>query len=393
MIPRADGCGAIQTVFARCPDYTKENLRPALESVLAPQLRFHGGVRGRRVLLKPNLLAWRREHDPACTDPQVIVESAKVFLDAGASQVAVMENPAVQSVPAILRAMGIDEELKKLNVPFAGFRDYRKTEPPEGVRFHDLEIASEYRDFDFTADLAKAKTHGMMTLTMCVKNLFGLVNGSARLGWHLSVGRDFDCFADMLLDLYLTIRPAFNILDAVVAMEGNGPGSGSAVNCGFLCGAPDALALDAAAAPVLGVDDLVLLKRAEKRGLIPDFSVTGDEIRIPPLILPDPPDTMLEWGLALPPLFRGFMREHLISKPVLDPKKCVGCGLCVKMCPPKSLRLQDGKPAFRYNECIRCYCCQEHCPKGAIQPKRSFSMRMLEAMERMVRAAFLRTGH
>ena len=122
-------------------------------------------------------------------------------------------------------------------------------------------------------------------------------------------------------------------------------------------------------------------------------TVTGDEIRIPPLVLPDPPDTMLEWGLALPPLFRGSMREHLISKPVVDPKKCVGCGLCVKMCPPKSLRLQDGKPAFRYSECIRCYCCQEHCPKGAIRPKRPLSMRVLEAMERGVRAAFRRTGH
>lgn len=380
-----------ETWFAVCRDYSGQTLRAAIEKVLAPQIAAYGDLHGKSVMLKPNLLAWRKKDDPACVDPRFLLAAADAFSDAGA-KVSILENPAIQSVPSILHAMGIDGELRKRGIGFRNFADYRKMKPPAGVRFHELEIASEYLDFDYTADLAKAKTHGMMTLTLCVKNLFGFVNGSARLGWHLSVGRDFEQFADMLLDLYLTIRPAFNLLDGVISMEGNGPGSGTPVRTGFVAGSTDSLALDEAAARVLGVPDLLLIRRARERGLLPpERRVCGDAVEIPPLILPDPPSADLEWGLRLPRFCRGFLRNHLLSRPVLaDPSKCVGCGLCAKMCPPKSLKIVGGKPAFNYPECIRCYCCQEHCPQGAIIPRKSSMMAHVERGERMVRRLFRR---
>ena len=95
--------------YAACPDYTPANLRSALERILTEQLRSSGGVSGKRIMLKPNLLAWRHEDDIACVHPAVIVETARLFLDAGARQVALLENPAVQTAPAIIRSMGIDE--------------------------------------------------------------------------------------------------------------------------------------------------------------------------------------------------------------------------------------------------------------------------------------------
>ena len=191
----------IRLAFAPCSDYTPRALRPALEHVLQPQIEAAGGVSGKTVMLKPNLLGWRRDNDPQAVNPQFIVETAKAFLDAGASRVAILENPAVQTVPQILKAMGISDELKSLGVASANFTNYRKQPPLDAVCFHNLEIADEYHEYDFVADLAKAKTHGMMTLTFCVKNLFGLVNGGDRLAWHLAVGRDYEKYADTLLDL------------------------------------------------------------------------------------------------------------------------------------------------------------------------------------------------
>ena len=102
-----------------------------------------------------------------------------------------------------------------MNVKVANFERFAKISPPENVRFKNIEAAQEYLEFDAVCDIAKAKTHGMMKLTLCVKNLFGLVKGSERMGWHLAVGRDFAMFADMLLDIYLTVRPQFNLLDAI----------------------------------------------------------------------------------------------------------------------------------------------------------------------------------
>lgn len=374
--------------FARVGGYEADPLRSSLETVLAEQIASFGGVSGKRIMLKPNLLAWRRAGDIACVHPAVIVETSRIFLDAGAKEVAVMENPAIQTAPAILHSMGISDALAKLGVRSANFSDYRKVEMPGQVRFHHLELAAEFLGFDAVVDIAKAKTHAMMTLTLCVKNLFGLVKGSERMGWHLAVGRDFSQFADMLLDIWLTVRPRFNILDAVTCMEGNGPGSGTPVHRGFIAGSSDSLALDSAAAEILGVPDLLLLRRAKERNLLPEFESCGEIPPVEPLKLPDPPGIMLEWGVFLPPFLKKYLRNAVVSKPVLDPERCIGCGLCVKMCPPQSLKLERGKPVFDLPECIRCYCCQEHCPKGAIHPSKTASMRFIGGIENAIRGLF-----
>ena len=121
-----------EVAFARCPDYG-EDLRPALEKVFAPQLAACGDLHGKAVMLKPNLLSYRGKKDIISVHPRFILETAKMFLDHGARRVAVLENPAVQSAPAILRAMGIADELKKLGVECANFADYRSVTPPAGV--------------------------------------------------------------------------------------------------------------------------------------------------------------------------------------------------------------------------------------------------------------------
>ena len=372
--------------YSHSPGY--ENCRSSLESVLLPQIAELGGVSGKRIMLKPNLLAWRRENDIACVHPQVVLETAKIFLENGAGSVAILENPAVQTAPAILQSMGILDELKSLGVHCANFVNYRKQETDEQVRFHDLELASEYQEYDYVCDICKVKTHAMMTLTLCVKNLFGLVNGSARLGWHLAVGRDFEQFADLLIDLYLRIKPDFNIADGVVCMEGNGPGSGTAAERFFFAGSTDSLALDRSVSELLGVTDLLIIKRAEERGICTGFENAGDPPECLPLVLPDPPGVMMSWGLRLPPVIRDWMRKGMLSRPVLKESRCIGCGMCEKMCPPHSLKMKGGRPVFHLESCIRCYCCQEHCPKGAILPRKSVLMKLTEGFERILRGFF-----
>lgn len=49
----------------------------------------------------------------------------------------------------------------------------------------------------------------------------------------------------------------------------------------------------------------------------------------------------------------------------VDPRRCVGCGLCVKKCPVGNLRLEGGR-ACASGECVLCYRCVNLCPKKAI---------------------------
>ena len=374
--------------FAKSSGYEAAPLRAALEKALSVQFEDNGPVSGKSLMLKPNWLAWRRADDIACVHPAVVVELCKILKDAGAAKLTIMENPAVQSAPSIARAMGIDGELERMDVDVLNFSSYRKIDAAKGVKFRNIEVASEHLGFDAVLNIAKGKTHAMMTLTLCVKNLFGMIKGSERMGWHLAVGKDFGAFAEMLLDIYLDVKPKFNILDAIVCMEGNGPGSGNPAFRGFIAGSSDALALDAAVAPLFGVDNLLLIQKAVERGLLPSYEVCGEIPERNPLTLPPPPGALVEWGMPLPPILKNVMRDFVVSRPILNPALCTGCGLCAKMCPPQSLKIENSKPKFDLPNCIRCYCCQEHCPNGAISSKKTMAMKVAETFEDSVRSLF-----
>ena len=65
---------SVTVTFAQAKSYDRGELRAALKKVLDPQLESCGGVAGRSVLLKPNLLAWKHPEDPTCVNPAFIVE-------------------------------------------------------------------------------------------------------------------------------------------------------------------------------------------------------------------------------------------------------------------------------------------------------------------------------
>lgn len=369
--------------YSKCENYSPDEVRRALEKVLQPQIDAVGGVRGKSVLIKPNLLTSRNPEDPTCVHPRVILETASCFIRAGAERVAVMETPATKKVSSILSAMGIADELDRMGVSYGNFTNYQSEKnTADGTFFQNIEIAQEYHGFDFVANLAKAKTHAMMTLTLCVKNLFGFVNGGNRIAWHLAVGRDYAKFADMLLDLYLNIHPRFNVLDAVVCMEGNGPGNGTPAVRNFLAGSNDALSLDSQIATLFRCQDIPIMACAKARNLLPQTTLSQTDCPFPvqSLELPTTPQmdlASLHLGVGIPKFAQKFLHHTLLAKPRLHPRQCVGCGLCVRMCPPKSLTMRNGRPRFDLRTCIRCYCCQEHCPQGAITVKRSTMMNIL----------------
>ena len=243
-----------QVYYSTPGSYEPEVLRQGLQEVLEPLLRETGSLAGKKVLLKPNLLFCRYPDDPAAVNPALVTAVAEYLVASGAS-VTILENPGTQNVSTILAKMGIAEKLQTLGVPFGDFSDYRPKQLPEECKFRQLTMAREFEKFDLTVDLAKAKTHAMMTLTLAIKNLFGLIGSADRIAWHLAVGSDFSRFADLLVDLYLTVKPQINIIDGIISMEGNGPGSGTPVSSGFLAASTDALALDASVSKVLGVKE------------------------------------------------------------------------------------------------------------------------------------------
>ena len=375
---------SIPVYFAAAADYRDEELLPALDKLLSPLTENLGGAAGKRFMLKPNLLSYRKAEDVSSTHPRVIVGCAKWLFEHGAAQVAVIENPGTQDTPAIIRAMGIYDELTSLGATVANCSRYAMTELAPEAKCRRMELATEFRDFDVVIDLAKAKTHAMMEITLSVKNLFGLVRGSERIAWHLAAGKSYPRFADMLIDIALTVKPQINLVDAVICMEGNGPGSGEPTFRGFLAGAETPFALDAALAPLLGAPECPQLAQMRERGLVPEIELAGDVPECPPLRMPERTNA-LDMSRYIPGFLAKWLRRALVSHPEVDPKRCIACGLCARVCPPKTLKICEKLPKFDLKTCIRCYCCQEHCPQGAITVHRTFMMKVAGRLERVLR--------
>jgi formate hydrogenlyase subunit 6/NADH:ubiquinone oxidoreductase subunit I len=67
---------------------------------------------------------------------------------------------------------------------------------------------------------------------------------------------------------------------------------------------------------------------------------------------------------ALPPV------ENYRGRQFLDPEKCVGCGMCSRVCPNDAIKIVEymGKkcPEINLGKCCFCALCAENCPTGAL---------------------------
>ena len=69
----------------------------------------------------------------------------------------------------------------------------------------------------------------------------------------------------------------------------------------------------------------------------------------------------------------GSWRTH---RPITDKNKCIGCGLCAKLCPDACIEMKNKqgklKPETNYDYCKGCGLCAKECPVGAITMEKDY---------------------
>ena len=227
-----------------------------LADVIARGLNLLGtSVRGRRVFLKPNMVEY--EKDTAInTHPRVIAAAASAFLSAGAREVVVGEGPGHRrDTEYLLAGTGLDEVLQDLRLRFVDLNHDDVRQVPLKSRFTGLDslwLPVALLQSDFIVSMPKLKTHHWAGMTASMKNLFGVVPGAV-YGWPKNL-LHFKGIDQSILDLTATIGPHLTIVDAVVAMEGDGPVMGRPRQMGFLAMGSDLPAVDATCARIIGLD-------------------------------------------------------------------------------------------------------------------------------------------
>ncbi|MEK7829109.1 MAG: DUF362 domain-containing protein, partial [Deltaproteobacteria bacterium] len=248
--------------------------------------------------------------------------------------------------------------------------------------FKRLELSKEAIEVDGIINLPKLKTHAQMFLTLGVKNMFGCVVGARKPQWHMAAGVDTHAFARMLIDTYLFLKPRLTIVDGIVGMEGNGPGSaGDPRRLGLIFAAVDCIALDRVITEVLGAEANALLttKVAEEDEIgvtdINEINILGEgieDVKIHDFKFP--PLASIEF--KLPFALHNYLRKPLTARPEVNNKECTLCNMCVDICPP-GIMTKTGKINIDYDKCIRCFCCLEICPEGAISVKDGWLKRLI----------------
>lgn len=366
-------------------DYQPERVEAALQSMLAPLGGMQAFVSpGQKVLIKPNLLAGKAPEKAVTTHPEIVRQTI-LMAQACGGIVSVGDSPGIGNAETVARKAGILSVVEETGAMFVPF-DESTTIRPQGTTFHTLEVASAVLEADVIINLPKLKTHQMMGLTAAVKNMFGVVVGMRKVRLHLQAGTDKAFFALMLLELAEQVRPALSIVDGVVAMEGEGPGSGDPVQVGALLAGPHPLAVDTATAALLGVPaDLNWVQKiAREKGRagadLADITLLGDPPKsLRPASFRPAKSTDVNFGLPGP--IKNLVRSAMTARPAVRVGLCVRCGDCVRHCPPEAMTLGPRQVEIDQKKCIRCFCCQELCPHGALMTEQGLLLRMADFLK------------
>jgi uncharacterized protein (DUF362 family)/Pyruvate/2-oxoacid:ferredoxin oxidoreductase delta subunit len=311
------------------------------------------------------------------THPLVVKGVAEYCLHRGA-YVQISDSQAMGTFDRVMKESGMGKALEGMNVICKEFKESVKVDV--GEPFNRIEIAKDALEADIVINLPKLKTHTQMSMTLGVKNLFGCIVGVRKPEWHFRTGVNREAFAQLLVRIHNAVRPALSILDGILAMEGEGPGrSGRPRELGVLAGSNDAVALDMTVCRILGREPhrLFTNKAAEDMGYVPDMEILGEAPAVRNFQFPE--TVPLVFG---PRSLHGFMRRHLVQRPLPDDSLCRLCGECGNYCPAKAISFDEKRIHFDYDKCIRCYCCIEVCPHGALRTKEPLMGRAMRKLGR-----------
>ena len=370
----------------RCDSYESRSMDRALKRVVEPLGGMSRFVKpGDRVLIKPNLLLAKDPEKRVTTDPAMARSVASLVMEAGGRPM-IGDSPALDGFGRVARRCGMVAVSRDLGIELTPLTEPVRVATPPGSPFRQLEIAAQALDADVVINLPKLKTHSQMLLTLGVKNLFGTIVAQRKAEWHMMAGVDRDTFASLLLDIYLTVKPALTILDGIWGMDGHGPANGRPVRLNLMAAATDAVALDISICRMLKIPlrFFPLYRVAKTRGVGETdparLTFIGDPLNAFTVSRFETP-TLDSVGF-LPSHLDWFTKRFLVSIPVHDGTSCVGCGACSEICPAHAVDLKGKRVAFNYDDCIRCYCCQEVCPQDAIQFKTGWLVKLLNRLNR-----------
>jgi uncharacterized protein (DUF362 family) len=227
-------------------------------------------VRGKRVLLKPNLVETAIGQAHINTHPALVLAAAEVFRRLDAREVFVAEGQGHRRDSwLVLDESGMGQALAEAGVEFVDLNHDDVAPVTNAGRWTDLDrlyLPKTLRSADLVVSMPKLKTHHWAGVTCAMKNLFGVMPGVV-YGWPKNV-LHWSGIPNSILDINATVRPWLAIVDGVVGMEGDGPIMGDAKPVGAIVIGRNLPAVDATCVRLMGLNPYGVEYLTEASGIL-----------------------------------------------------------------------------------------------------------------------------
>ena len=212
-------------------------------------------VRGKRIVLKPNLVEYDA-NTAINTHPTIVHATFEAFRKLGATDVRIAEGPGHRRGTLDLAdAAGYFSTVAKFEEQFTDLNTdavAKRTIVEPVSKLKSLYLPHTVLDCDLLVSVAKMKTHHWAGATLSMKNLFGLVPGAV-YGWPKNV-LHWAGINESIVDLHHLFPKQFAVVDGIIGMEGNGPIQGTPKYAGVLVAGSDPAGVDATCCRVMGID-------------------------------------------------------------------------------------------------------------------------------------------
>jgi uncharacterized protein (DUF362 family) len=231
------------------PRQIKVNIFRAEGSIsdILRQVIADSGLRGKRkIYVKPNMS--HPEYVPGVvTCPQLLGELVSLLRD-GSSEVVVGESNGYNyPCNSAFEKTGIEMAVKQAGGSVINLSEDKviKVKFPDGsTSLKWLFLPKTVLEADAVVDLPLMKTHEFAMYSGAIKNLFGCIPSNRRIYLH-------PYLPEVFYRLYTLLKPQLTVMDARIAIEGNGPTKGKPVKMNLMLSSNDALAIDVIAAKIM----------------------------------------------------------------------------------------------------------------------------------------------
>lgn len=259
----------------------KELLKEAIDKCCD----FEKMVKGKTVLLKPNLVRPNPKEFPGVTtDLRIIKSMVRLANEAGAKKVMVGDNPGFGLACRVaIHLAHLEHYLKDENCEIKYFDEEETIViPNDGAYvFKNIALPKSVAECDVFINLPKMKTHMHSIVTLGIKNLKGIILDNQRMLYHR--GDLYQKVADILR----AKQPDLTIVDAIWTLEGQAPLYNATLikDSNFVVAGTDVVAVDSVASMTMGVhpEEVAIIRAAAMAGLgcmdLDKIKVVGNSIK------------------------------------------------------------------------------------------------------------------